>query len=562
MQFPKIYLAAAGVPLLFAALCAADYLRHEREYGLEDRKETPYVPSAECRSCHEDHYRSWRATFHSRMTAPATAQNVKAPIGEGVSMEFCGWRVEFRRDGGSYSVDLPWHDGKYRRFPLLYTIGSRRMQQFAVRDGDKIYRIPVFYSIEHGRWMHINEAFFRRREEGLKAFTEGYSVWNPNCIFCHNTRPNPGYDFSKRTFDSRVAETGIACEECHAPGKIHASLNRNPLRRLLHAGREGADSSVTNASRLDKAASVQVCGQCHGQRLPEPLERIESLMASGDPFAAGENLFQYYKPIRMGDELPSYRNFHLRFWKDGSPRLTAYELQGLTQSACFMKSERMDCQSCHNMHGGDPMGMINPEMRTNRACTQCHAEYESRAGAERHGGHRLESASCYDCHMPDAVYGVMTVHPTHHIRSPGPRRTVEFGMPDACTNCHLDKSVDWAIEGYNRLWKKNLPPAGGDFSRPEILRGLAQGDVVYRVVLLDQARKRNLEGFEALYGRVLDDAFYLPGFFAALALEKRFQTAFSSPREWKPFLSARSVREWKEFETLRRDNDVAFEFGE
>ncbi|HEV7475929.1 MAG TPA: hypothetical protein VGN90_17870 [Pyrinomonadaceae bacterium] len=40
-----------------------------------------------------------------------------------------------------------------------------------------------------------------------------------------------------------------------------------------------------------------VCGHCHGQRIPEPTDRIQSILSQGDPFNAGEDLAQFYRPI-------------------------------------------------------------------------------------------------------------------------------------------------------------------------------------------------------------------------------------------------------------------------
>src|SRR5262249_4931589 len=157
-------------------------------------------------------------------------------------------------------------------------------------------------------------------------FLQGYSIWNLNCIFCHNTRPQPGYNQTQKSFDSHVAETGIACEECHAPGQTHVQVNTNPLRRYISEYLQSRDLTIENPKKMDSLRSVQVCGQCHGQRLPQPLDRIGELMATGDPFVPGANLFEFYKPIAHTDQLPSYKLFHLRFWRDGSPRLTAYEL--------------------------------------------------------------------------------------------------------------------------------------------------------------------------------------------------------------------------------------------
>lgn len=496
------------------------------------------------------------------MTAIPSVETVKAPIEETTTVKFYGIDTKFEKVNGDYFVELPFLDGQVRRFPIVYTIGSRRMQQFAIQNGTKIYRIPVFYSIERQRWMHINNAFFRRGAVGMGAFLQGYSLWNPNCIFCHNTRPNPEYNLQSDQYQSHVAETGIACEECHGPGEVHTRVNHNPFRRYWVEFEGDEDHTIEHANKLDKTRSVQVCGQCHGQRIPEPLGRIAQIMTKGDPFVPSANLFEYYKPIEPNVVAPGSEVYHLRFWKDNSPRLTAYELQGILESKCFQMSSDMNCQSCHNAHGGDPKGMINPEMRTNAACTGCHQQYRSDEAIFKHTKHKVNSTTCYSCHMPDVVYGVMTLHPTHLIRNPDPTRTVNFNMPNECNLCHLEKSVNWSIAEYRRLWNKDSQSGDSTFDEPEIIRGFASGDAVYRAILLDRAKKSDLKGFEDVYRAGLDDAFYIVNTFATDALETRYHQNFSQPAEWRTFLNTQNITSHNLERLKTTATDEAFEFGE
>ena len=103
---------------------------------------------------------------------------------------------------------------------------------------------------------------------------------------------------------------------------------------------------------------MMVCGHCHGQRVPEPFERIQELLAKGDPFNAGDDLSTFFKPVWRETKIGDY-SFENRFWNNGSPRLTAYEYQGILRSKCFTAGEqenKINCLSCHTMHGGDPKG--------------------------------------------------------------------------------------------------------------------------------------------------------------------------------------------------------------
>ena len=365
-------------PLLLAALLflavplywLVALIRQPKNLDGETRNSQAYTDSSTCGTCHGDRYASWRRTFHRTMTAPADGAHVLAPIDEAVDLNFYGYAVRFERDGEQFYVTLPWLDGTRRRLEIAYTIGSRRMQQFAVRSDRKTYRIPVFYNLNEGRWQHLNDAFFRQKANGLQNFTKGYALWDANCLFCHNTRPNPGMDYPHMAFDATVGEFGIACEECHGPGGFHAELNRNPLRRLWFQLGKESDATIVHPEKLAPLASIQVCGQCHGQRLPKPRSRIKQLMTSGDPFTPGEDLDHYYEPLSVHSTLDGMQ--HLRFWGDGSPRLTAYEYQGLRASSCFTEAG-LRCIDCHNMHGGDPAGMIDAPMRTDGACLPCHS---------------------------------------------------------------------------------------------------------------------------------------------------------------------------------------------
>src|SRR5207244_1359247 len=97
------------------------------------------------------------------------------------------------------------------------------------------------------------------------------------------------------------------------------------------------------------------------------------------PYNAGDDLSKFYSQVSRETKVGDY-SFANRFWANGSPRLTAYEYQGVLRSACFIKGDpqnRMTCLSCHSMHAGDPRGQITPDNRTNRPCLECHQQYRT-----------------------------------------------------------------------------------------------------------------------------------------------------------------------------------------
>jgi len=139
------------------------------------------------------------------------------------------------------------------------------------------------------------------------------------------------------------------------------------------------------------------------------------------------------------------------------------------------------------MHAGDVRGQLTEEKKTNAACTQCHARYTEAAPLLAHTRHAGGSPGslCYNCHMPQVVYGVMARHRTHEITSPQPEETVRFAKPNACNLCHADWSVNRALAETQRLWPRAARAArAGDerFDEPEGRRALFAGDAVMRAL--------------------------------------------------------------------------------
>ncbi|WP_224365558.1 cytochrome c3 family protein [Hyalangium versicolor] len=455
-----------------------------RATAAEVRTPVPLAPVAysgasSCQPCHPNHFESWRRTFHRTMTQEASPVAVQGDF-SGVSFTYQGVTSRFLREGERYFIETLDGQGRMSRQQVVRTVGSRRVQQYLVRDGDRYIRLPVAWDIEGRRWFHLAGGFL---DPDGTDFNRHRSLWDGNCIFCHNVKAQPGYDWQRGKFDSHVAELGISCEACHGPGTEHSSRNRFPLRRYYLHYSGAPDPTIVNPLRLEPLRRIQVCGHCHGQRMPSPIERIRQFLSEGDPYTAGEDLAAYTQPLHRDSHLQGV-DVSLRFWKDGTPRLTAYEYQGLLMSKDFQKGG-LTCQHCHTMHGGDPRGMITEEKRGPAACQECHADIVAKAAD--HSRHRAGSSGtdCYACHMPKMAYGIMRIHPTHHIQKPEPARAWRYEMPEACTLCHTDRSAHWAAETLSRQQGQPAPadvPSDPAFGVAEMVRTLLSGDVVQRAV--------------------------------------------------------------------------------
>ena len=443
-----------------------------------DLSHVAYATSTPCVVCHPHRYQTWHRTFHRTMTQRAGPDAVRGDF-ENATLTYQGVTSRFTHEGDRYYIETLSPAGAMERYPVAMTIGSRRIQQYVTKIGDQHVRLPVAWDLEERRWIHLNGAFLHPDGSDFNTHRAG---WDGNCIFCHNVKAQPGFDETSNTFNARVAEMGIACEACHGPGALHVTRNADPVRRyLLYLG--GHDPTIHSPKVLPSSRQIQICGHCHGQRLPNPPQRIAQFMIAGDPYTAGDDLGRITTPISAHTELPG-ADFKLRFWRDGTPRLTAYEYQGLLMSQGH-EGTPLTCTSCHDMHGGDPRGMIRPEMRGNRGCLQCHAAIGRDVRAHTHHEPASSGSNCYACHMPPTTYGLVAVHPSHRITTPDPARAWRDEMPEACTLCHTDRTAAWAAEETRRQYGHPAPadsPVDRSFRFAEGVRTLLGGDVVQRAV--------------------------------------------------------------------------------
>ncbi|MEM6456356.1 MAG: hypothetical protein AAF772_14775 [Acidobacteriota bacterium] len=516
--FATLVLAAA-IAVALGAWLAPHLYRDELNLADDDTgagvpatahaRDADWTGSPTCAACHPDQHASWARTFHRTMTQEADRTAVVGRF-DGTPVRHDGIVATPRRDGDRYLIELRG-SGIAETFEVVRTVGSRRYQQYLAYmpgRGENLYRLPILWHIEDQRWVHMNGVFLGRDGEG---YFQHLAVWNQNCIFCHNTGPVPNIvnhaeliargqrgepvDSARDArYDSHVAELGIACESCHGPGGAHAARNRNPLRRYAMHFTDGADPTIVDPARLDAQRSVDVCGQCHGQRIAPTVDRLVAWIHDGPTYQAGARLAEHVRPVFRDTRAPIAHQddlFSRRFWQDGTARLTAYEYQGILQSPCF-EAGTLSCLSCHAMHGAedavDVRGQLPHAMRTNQGCVQCHETIGADVAA--HTGHAVDStgSQCYSCHMPKMVYGIMEIHRSHRIENPNAAANAAEARPHACTSCHLDRTLPWSAEASGALWGDSYgaPVAvRGDGADPAVIDSIASllaGDPVQRAV--------------------------------------------------------------------------------
>jgi predicted CXXCH cytochrome family protein len=252
------------------------------------------------------------------------------------------------------------------------------------------------------------------------------------------------YDAAADRFATTWAEISIGCEACHGQGSRHVSWahdrqswwpfgkNDDPTKGLLvrfderHDITWPIDPRTGNATRRIAPATlrkeVETCGLCHARRAGFSEDWIPGRPLSNTHFVSPLARGLYHADGQMRDEVYNYGSFK--------------------QSEMFAAG--VTCGDCHEPHGA--------KLRAagDGVCLQCHSSDKYATATH----HRHEGANppltCASCHMPARTYMVVDRRHDHSFRVPRPDLSARLGTPNACNDCHADKSAQWAASAIER----------------------------------------------------------------------------------------------------------------
>ncbi len=466
------------------------YARPERpdrpnEAAVADRPreilEGDYVSSDACRACHPWQHATWSDSYHRRMTQRVTPETVLAPFD--VSVTAFGRTIHLLREGDRFFAEMDdplWMDRRMPaprvKRPLVLATGSHHEQDFWFPDetGRALALLPIVYRIAEKRWVPYGSTLLTPPRPPDEPLTQELGAWNRNCLQCHSTFPRPHLDWNTAV-DTQVAEFGIACEACHGPGAKHVQRYSKPWRRYVEHLSEKRDPSIVNPARLSGPRSSEVCGQCHmvttvlGPATHPEWNESGPAYRPGDDLEATRDVVSFdilERPImqRILQMEPDFMRQH--FWPDGMIRVAGREYHGVRDSPCFA-GRKYSCLSCHTMHS-DPsdqrpaLEWANDQlvgaMQGDDACLQCHRQFRGAVEAHTHHAESSEGSRCYNCHMPYTSYGLLKATRSHEVDVPDIPVTEATGRPNACTACHVDRSLGWAADQLQVWYGRARPP--------------------------------------------------------------------------------------------------------
>jgi predicted CXXCH cytochrome family protein len=445
----------AVAALLVAALCLRVATLAQAPSAPPARSASPapsdYVGSASCQSCHQSAYDEWRGSLHIRMTKPVADATILGDFTEGTRFADHGRSYEFGRKATQPFVKIAFGDRSPETFTVDYTLGFKRYQGYlsTLPDG-RMYVLPAFWHVEHERWMDWKE--LAPVPDGAHDLRQ---IWNTNCFNCHATNLAQGYNITARKYETTWTEMGIGCEACHGPGREHAALmeawKNDPTSKPPY------DIGIFSTRRASPREVFDSCSYCHGNK---------TNVFTG--FRAGHRYEDYALPFLISAPIPE-NDPQGEFWPDGRPN-RFNRPQAVMQSGCF-ESGQLACTNCHVAHGSpNPFSLkvdITQGRNGDRLCTQCH-----QTDVATHTFHEAESAGsrCINCHMSDVNWRLLTRRLDHTYKPPVPELTAAYGIPNACTTCHDNRSPEWAAAQMDRWW--------GDGARRKTAVSVA--DTMYR----------------------------------------------------------------------------------
>lgn len=434
-----------------------------------------YIGETVCRSCHQTEADDWNGSHHQLAMQEANAKSVLADFGD-TSFSKDGIVSTFFTDQGRFMVNTDGPDGSLQDFEIAYVFGVYPLQQYMVKfPQGRVQVLDIAWdtrSKDEGgqRWysLHPGEKVLAG---DVLHWTGPNLNWNYMCADCHSTNLQKNYDVSSKSYQTSWSEINVSCEACHGPGATH--------QKWAEQGEDATQADKGLTVRLDERAGVswitsphsnlpersepntqrkeiQVCARCHSRR-----------SQLSDDFIPGQPFMNAFHPALLTSGL---------YYSDGQMQDEVYVWGSFRQSKMY--DTGVSCSDCHDPH------TTKLKAPGEQVCYLCHTP--ARYASEAHHFHQPdgEGGNCIACHMPASTLMGVDERNDHSFRIPRPDLSAAVGTPNACAQCHLGQTANWAAErlkdwygtqvkGYQQFAPALLASRIGDASASQHLQALA-----------------------------------------------------------------------------------------
>ncbi len=421
LKFISLFLFVAFFPVLIIIFSQSHIgwtAETETAYMTEDHPTDP-----NCRSCHQSEWMGWRSSHHQKSMQIANENSVLGRFNNVINT-INGEDSRFYKKGNEFWVNLEAGDYK-----IEYVFGFDPLQQYLIKmDDGKYQTLPLSWDSRDAarggqRWFHIYGDDHIPKNDRLH-WQQPLQNWNGMCADCHSTGLKRNFSPINNQFDTSWDTVNVSCASCHDGNNFKYSTGDDGLGWILE---EGTNTASWNGPKRDRS-EIEVCAACHSRRAPLT-----------DGFKADDKFLDTFLPSSI--LAPEY-------FPDGQIHDEVYVWGSFMQSK--MHANGVVCSDCHDPHS------LQLKASGNDLCAQCHVpEYFNTA---QHHKHQIGStgAQCINCHMTSQTYMGVDDRRDHSFRIPRPVLSQQISSPDACTSCHTDQEVSWAIKHTNE-WTENKP---------------------------------------------------------------------------------------------------------
>jgi len=422
-------------------------------WNARDASAAMFVGSETCAGCHRAEAELWHVSQHKQAMDRATDKSVLGDFSN-ATFNYYGVKSRFFRKDGKFLVETDGPDGKLATFEVKYTFGINPLQQYLVEFPDgRLQALSLAWDSrpkEQGgqRWFHLypDEEI---KHDDILHWTKLNQNWNFMCSECHSTGVRKNYDAANDRFNTTWAEISVGCETCHGQGSHHVAWARDQQSWWPFGKHE--DKSEALAVRFDERSDitwrqdprtgnpqrnftppilrkeVETCGLCHARRAEFSEDWVPGQWLSDTHVVSELSRGLYHADGQMQDEVYNYGSFK--------------------QSKMFAAG--VTCSDCHDPHSA------KLKASADGVCLRCHSSGKYATAAHNHHDAAKVPVGCVSCHMPTRTYMVIDPRHDHSLRIPRPDLSVKLGTPNACNDCHTEKSAEWAASAIESWYGPN-----------------------------------------------------------------------------------------------------------
>jgi len=333
-----------------------------------------YVGMETCRGCHNDIYETFIKTGMGQSFGYATKQKSAAQFGAHAlvydkNLDF--YYKPYWNNDSLYVMEyrLEGKDTVHKRIQKVdYIVGSgQHTNSHIFSTNGYLHQAPITFYTQKKRW-DLAPGFEGGANVRFSRLIES------ECMTCHNGYP----EFVPNSLNKFVSlKTGIDCERCHGPGSLHVAAKQQGI--IIDTSKT-PDYTIVNPRRLSTELQNNVCMRCH----------LQGIAVLND----GKTFFDF----RPGMKLSEVMNVFMPEYEGAEDKMImASHVERMKKSACYNKSGKMSCITCHNPHVSV---RFTPKTQFLNACQSCHGGKNDIHCTEDAKLRAAKNDDCVTCHMP------------------------------------------------------------------------------------------------------------------------------------------------------------------